>query len=85
MPSAMSKPKMHRSSSECLLGEVAKALGISRQTAWAWAIRGDLPATMLGGRFVVQRRVLNRLVAARHGSRRRAIPGSRQKQSPRHA
>jgi hypothetical protein len=51
-----------RPSEDVLLGEVARALGIARSTAWARALRGDIPAEWRGGRFIVQRRALNRLV-----------------------
>ena len=53
-----------RVSNDVLLGEVARVLGISRSTAWARAIRGDIPSEIRGGRFIVHRRVLNRLAAA---------------------
>lgn len=66
MPKISSRVRpLKRPTSDVLLGEVARALGISRSTAWAWAIRGDIPAEMRGGRFIVQRRVLNRLVSER--------------------
>lgn len=64
MPQTRKKPVHRTRSTDVLLGEVARALGISRSTAWARAIRGDIPAELRGGRFIVHRRVLSRLVAA---------------------
>lgn len=52
-----------RISDDVLLGEVARTLGIARSTAWARCLRGEIPAEWRGGRFLVKRRVLNRLVA----------------------
>jgi hypothetical protein len=46
---------------DVLLGEVARVLGIARSTAWARAIRGEIPAEWRGGRFIVRRRTLARL------------------------
>jgi hypothetical protein len=54
-------------SDDVLLGEVARVLGIARSTAWARVIRGDIPAEYRGGRYIVQRRLLNRLVAEKGG------------------
>ena len=51
-----------KASDDVLLGEVAAALGIARSTAWARAIRGAIPAEFRGGRYLVDRRVLKRLV-----------------------
>lgn len=58
-----------RQDNDVLLGEVARVLGCSRSTAWARVIRGDIPAEYRGGRFIVQRRVLNRLVAQQRAAR----------------
>ena len=60
---------VRRASQDATLPEVARALGISRGTAWVWAIRGAIPARMCGGRFLVSRRALRRLVARRWSQR----------------
>jgi len=45
------------------VGEAARKLGISRASAYELARRGELPgATRLGGRVVVSRRQLERVV-----------------------
>lgn len=54
-----------RNDDDVLLGEVARALGIARSTAWARVIRGDIAAEFRGGRFIVKRSTLRRLVARR--------------------
>lgn len=62
MPQTKAQMRKPGESNEVLLGEVARALGIARSTAWARVIRGVIPAQRRGGRFLVQRRVLERLV-----------------------
>lgn len=42
--------------------EAARVLGISRDTAYALARRGDLPTIRLGKRIVVSRRVIDRML-----------------------
>lgn len=51
-----------RSSEDVLLGEVARTLGIARSTAWARVLRGIIPAEWRGGRYLVRREDLDRLV-----------------------
>jgi hypothetical protein len=52
-----------------LLGEVARALGIARSTAWARVLRGVIPAEWRGGRYLVCRGDLDRLVQEAERSR----------------
>ena len=51
-----------RGTNDVLLGEVARALGIARSTAWARVLRGIIPAEWRGGRYIVRREDLDRLV-----------------------
>jgi len=51
-----------RSTDDVLLGEVARAPGIARSTAWARVLRGIIPAEWRGGRYLVRREDLDRLV-----------------------
>ena len=51
-----------RSTDDVLLGEVARKLGIAQSTAWARALRGIIPAEWRGGRYIVRREELDRLV-----------------------
>jgi hypothetical protein len=51
-----------RSTDDVLLGEVAMTLGIARSTAWARVLRGIIPAEWRGGRYLVRREDLERLV-----------------------
>jgi Helix-turn-helix domain len=37
------------------LAQAAKIIGVSAGTAWAWAIRGKLPAQLVAGRYLVRR------------------------------
>jgi hypothetical protein len=56
-------PSRSSDADDVLLGEVAEALGIARSTAWARVLRGIIPAEWVGGRYIVQRETLDRLVA----------------------
>lgn len=47
--------------------EAAKILGIHVQTAYVWARRGDIPAIRLGGRLLVKRAELERMLGAEAG------------------
>jgi hypothetical protein len=58
-----------RSTDDVLLGEVARTLGIARSTAWARVLRGIIPAEWRGGRYLVRREDLNRLVEEAERSR----------------
>lgn len=68
--------RVPRPTDDVLLGEVARALGISRSTAWVRAKSGEIPAEFRGGRYIVRRRTLNRLVAAQAGSTRDSLPAA---------
>jgi len=59
------REKLQKRSDDILLGEVARELRIARSTAWARCLRGEIPAEFRGGRFIVSRRTLNRLMAER--------------------
>lgn len=59
---------------DVLLGEVAKQLGIARSTAWARVLRGLIPAEYRGGRYLVSRRTLARLVRQQSKSASRIKP-----------
>jgi len=58
-----------RITEDVLLGEVARTLGIARSTAWARALRGIIPAEWRGGRYLVRREDLDRLVQEAQRSR----------------
>jgi excisionase family DNA binding protein len=58
-----------RSTEDALLGEVARRLGIARSTAWARVLRGIIPAEWRGGRYLVRREDLDRLVQEAERSR----------------
>ena len=64
MPSEAAVRAQLRGTDDVLLGEVARELGISRTTAWVRAKCGAIPAEWRGGRYLVKRRVLARLVEA---------------------
>ena len=44
--------------------EAAALLGIHVQTAYTWARRGDLPTLRIGGRWLVKRLELERMLGA---------------------
>jgi excisionase family DNA binding protein len=58
-----------------LLGEVAKATGVSRMTAYIWARAGEIPARFRGGRYELRRRDLAEVVRERRRSRKAPDPG----------
>ncbi len=55
------------------LPEAAKTLGISRATAYTWALAGRIPAQLIAGRYAVRRRDLSRLQATLTPRPRRGI------------
>ena len=60
---------MRRDDDVVLLGEVAKAAGVSRMTAYIWARAGEIPARFRGGRYELRRRDLADLLRERRSSR----------------
>jgi excisionase family DNA binding protein len=56
------------------LQEAADALGVHYQTAYKWVRRGELPATVVQGRYVVTRTDVDELLARRN---RPTQPGAR--------
>lgn len=42
--------------------EAARVLGIHPQTAYVWAARGDIPVLKIGGRLLVKRLELERML-----------------------
>jgi hypothetical protein len=58
-----------RGTDDVLLGEVARTLGVARSTAWARVLRGIIPAEWRGGRYLVRREDLIRLVEEAERSR----------------
>lgn len=44
--------------------EAAKVLGVHVQTAYLWAHRGDLPVIRIGGRLLVKRAELERMLGS---------------------
>lgn len=44
--------------------EAAALLGVHPQTAYVWARRGDLPVLRLGGRLLVKKAELERMLGA---------------------
>ena len=61
--------------------EMAKALGVSRNTIWIRARSGELPVLWVNGKYVIRRRTLERLVAAQRAASppdRASAPASHQ-------
>ena len=65
-----------------LLGELARAARVSRQTAWIWARSGEIPVQWRGGRYEVRRVDLASVLRERRDAetarrtRRAACPSS---------
>jgi hypothetical protein len=55
------KPLITDTDDVITLAQAARIVGRSHGTAWAWAIRGKLPAQEIAGRFLVRRSDAERL------------------------
>jgi excisionase family DNA binding protein len=64
-------------SDELSLQEAAEALGVHYQTAYKWVRRGELPATVVRGRYMVTRADVDELAARRSRPTRAAARPSR--------
>ena len=54
--------RTQRSDEVVLVGEIAKATGVSRQTAYTWARAGEIPVKWRGGRYELDRRDLPKVI-----------------------